>query len=75
MSDSSPALARRSERRRVRWATFLAVALDLLLPSLFAPDANRHDIGSRLAALTPFLTAGVGGLLWLFLSMSPLGLL
>ena len=73
MSDSSPALEGGTERRRVRWATFVAVALDLLVPSLFAADASRHEVGSQLAGLTTFLTAGVGALLWLYPPLRSVG--
>jgi hypothetical protein len=73
MSDSRPSLEGCAERRRVRWATFVAVALDLLLPSLLASDASHHDLGSRLAALTTFITAGVGAVLGLHAPWRPVG--
>ena len=66
MSDSSTASDGGTERRRIRWATFVAVALDILVPSLFAADASRHEVGSRLAGFTTLLTAGVGALMWFY---------
>lgn len=66
MSDSPTASEGGTERRRARWATFVAVALDLLVPSLFAADASHHEAGSRLAGVTTLLTAGVGALVWFY---------
>lgn len=73
MSENSLGLEGDRERRRVRWATTVAVALDLFLPSFFPADAGNYGVGSRLAGLATFLTAGVGAVLWLCPSWRSVG--